>query len=514
MNIVETYLAQNGPCLTSHVSDYLVKVHHVAPAAARKRVSRATDAKNTTIKKLGGISFPRKARFIYLPKDFGSPFYWRALEAALLSTKSVLGLAIVALRDRSGIMPVEHFRIACGSPLKQAKHLSPETVIERLRSANLIETMTVSGLGDCVTLTQAEGFYELNATDHIPRLITESLLLTAVTDWLRKLGMASYDRVLTREGQELPTVGTFAWDLTAPSYLAPMLRFKKDGEGKNGFVACDVLLGREIDEAGIRPFLHKCQTLRQLRNVGPCLQIFVADRYSQEAFLLAKRAGVIPATPTTLFGREVAEGLAQLTQVLRNAAASIIKPEDFDALFKRFGRIEGAAIQLRGTLFEFLAADIARKSMAPTSVTMNRKFKNDAGKAEADVVVVRDNACVVMIECKGYSPYAQIPDELFKRWLQHSVPVCYKAARSHPDWQNLPIRFEFWATGSLSPESLALYKSAKATIKSNRYTIDLKLGPNVLEQSKLTCDPSIIEAIEKHYMRADPAPVKQFEELI
>lgn len=142
--------------------------------------------------------------------------------------------------------------------------------------------------------------------------------------------------------------------------------------------------------------------------------------------------------------------------------------------------------------------------MAPTSVTMNRIFKNDAGKAEADVVVVRENAHVVMIECKGYSPYSEIPDDLFKRWLQHNVPVCYKAVRSHPDWQNLPVRFEFWGTGSLSSESLALYETAKATIKPSRYTIELKLGAKVLEQSKLTCDPSVIEAIEKHYMRAEP----------
>ncbi|MGV1908235.1 hypothetical protein [Agrobacterium cavarae] len=503
MSIIESFLAKNGPCLTSDVSDFLVQTHGVAPATARKRVSRAIEGANPAIMKLKGVTFPRKARFIYLPQDFGSPYYWRALENALLNTKSVLGLAIIALRDRDGIIPINHFRIACGSPLKQAKHLSPDTVIERLRAANLIDTLLVSGMGECVVLAQAEGYYELNASDFQPRLVTERILLTAVADWLRKLGMASYDRVLTRDGKDLPTVGTFAWDLTAPSYLAPMLRFKKDGEGKNGFVACDVLLGKAVDAAAIRPFIHKCQTLRQLRNISPCLQIFVADRYTNEAFRMAKQAGVIPATPATLFGREVAEGLEELTQVLRRAAASIIDVDAFADLFKRFNKIEGAAIQLRGTLFEFLVADIARKSMAPTHVTMNRIFKNELGTAEADVVAVRENHRVVMIECKGYSPYAQIPDDYFTRWLQHNIPVCFKSAKSHLDWQNLPVHFEFWATGSLSAESLALYEEAKAKIKPTRYTIELKLAPDVLSQAKQTADKNLIQVIDKHYMRAD-----------
>ncbi|MGO4319797.1 hypothetical protein AB4Z23_28270, partial [Agrobacterium sp. MCAB5] len=147
------------------------------------------------------------------------------------------------------------------------------------------------------------------------------------------------------------------------------------------------------------------------------------------------------------------------------------------------------------------------------TVRMNRKFKTDKGNAEADVVVVRDEDSVLMIECKGYSPYGEIPDALFKRWLQHNVPICYKAAREHSDWKNLTIRFEFWATGRLSAESLALYEQAKATINSNRYTIDLKRGPDVLEQCKLTKDTSIIEAFEKHFLRAEPAPADQEDDL-
>jgi len=70
-NLVESYLASNGPCLTSEVSDFLFKVHRVAPAAARKRVSRITDIPNPSVRRLAGITFPRKARL----------FIWRKILA-------------------------------------------------------------------------------------------------------------------------------------------------------------------------------------------------------------------------------------------------------------------------------------------------------------------------------------------------------------------------------------------------------------------------------------------------
>ena len=70
------------------------------------------------------------------------------------------------------------------------------------------------------------------------------------------------------------------------------------------------------------------------------------------------------------------------------------------------------------------------------------------------------------------------------------------------------MRFEFWCTGSLSAESLALYENAKATIRPSRYTIDLKLGADVLEQCKLTKDRSLIDTFDRHYLKAEPEPAE------
>lgn len=501
MDPITDFLELNGPSLSSEIVKHLVDDQGMLPAAARKRVSRV----GGDVKRLAGIVFPHKARFFYLQRQFGAPEYWANLADALISTNSAYGYAIAALRQRDGVIPVGQFPIVCGAPLRQQRHLSPDTIYNRLSDAKLLSKVTVPGVGECVALVQHEEHYSSGADLMRARLVTEDILLTAVKDWLRKLGIASYGQVALRGDEVPPKVGTFAWDLSAPCYLGHMVRKGADGEVKPGFVTCDVYLGDDMTELGVAPFIRKCLMLRSLRNVGPCMQILVANRFRRDAFHLLKRHGIIPATPKSLFGEDVAQALTQLTSVLDKAARSVIDPAQFDELFSKLGKIEGAATQLRGTLFEYLAADLARKTLAP-DVSLNRIFKVPGKEAEADVVAVRPHQAITLIECKGYSPRATIPDTLFKRWLEHNVPTCYAALKQHPDWKSLPITFEFWATAPLTDEAMALFAKAKATIKPTRYAIELKLGPDLQRAVKKTNDPSLITAFEKHFVKIEREP--------
>ena len=498
-DIVEDFLKAHGPCLSGEVAQHLIGSVGVSAVAARKRVSRVSGE----VRRLGYITFPRKARFMYLQQQFGSPVYWQNLVRALLETNSAYGLAIAALRQRGGLIPAKHFSIACGAPVKQARHLSPDTILKRLSEAGLVQKSDVPGLGDCVLPIQHPEYYDDKAADVRVRLITEDFLLTAIRDWLRKLGIVSYDKVTTRDAESLPMVGTFAWDLTAPSYLGFMVKSGKDRTLKPGFVACDVFLGETVTADCIRPFINKCKTLRSLQKVGACMQIFVASNYDSTAFQLLKENGIIPATPNHLFGEEVAQGLIGLSAVLKKAAITAIDPAEFDGLFKKFGKIEGAATQLRGTLFEYLVADVARKTMS-TDIKMNRIFKSDDDKkAEADVIAIKEGLSITFIECKGYSPYGEVPDAYVERWLQHNVPIFYKETRKHPDWKNLKVHFEFWVTGTLSGAALSMIETAKKKINPNRYTIDLRLGPQILKICQSTNDEGLSTAFKKHFMKFD-----------
>lgn len=510
MNPVVAYLEDHGPSLSSKVAQHLVDTYNLSSPAARQRVSRA----GSEVRRLVGITFPHKANFLYLQQQFGSPWYWENLSEALIETNSAYGYAIAALRQRGGIVPTKQFPTICGAPIRQQRHLSPDLILERLSNANLLTKVMISGVGECIAFVQEEGHYETEADRMRATLLTEDILLTAVKNWLRRLGIASFGQVALRGGDTIPRVGTFAWDLSAPCYLGHMVRKGADGKIKPGFVACDVYLGDHMTSAGVTPFIRKCLTLRSLPKVGPCMQILVANRFEHDAFLLLKHHGIVPATPKTLFGEEVAEALTQLTSVLTNAARSVIIPEQFNELFSKLSKIEGAANQLRGTLFEYLAAEIARYEFR-AEVSMNRIFKIPNKEAEADIVAVTPHQRVTLIECKGYSPRATIPDKLFKRWLEHNVPTCHAAIKQHPDWKNLPVSFEFWTTAPLTDEAMALFAKAQQSIRPSRYTINLRAGSDLLSVIRETRNPSLITAFENHFVKVErePKPVPDIMDL-
>jgi len=331
------------------------------------------------------------------------------------------------------------------------------------------------------------------------RLITEGILLQAVRMWIKNLGLGSYNKVVLRDDSEtLPKVSTFAWDLTAPSYLGPMVGGGNTGKQKPGFIVCDVLLGAEVDEAGLRPFIYKSTTLRSLEKVGRCLQIFVADRYTPEAFALAKKKGIVPATPESLFGSEIAQGLAQLTMVLREAASFAVKPEVFNEVFSRLGKIEGAANNLRGSLFEFIAAELARREIAP-DIIMNSILKDENGdQVEIDVISERNHKSVHFIECKGYAPFTTVPDELVKKWLTDRVPLIRKLALSHSVWKNLELHFEFWTTGILTPEAIEMIDQAKSRIR--KYSVDYRNAAKLRILASETKDKGLLKTLEQHFI--------------
>lgn len=436
---------------------------------------------------------------MYLEKQFGSPRYWSHLAAALIANNSALGYALAALRQNGGMVPARQFPIISGSPIRQLKHLAAETVLQRLTKVGLVKTIAIPEIGDCVALVQDEEYYTVGIAEMRSRLITEEILLFAVRDWLRKLGITSYNSVSTRTDQNLPKVGTFVWDLSGPSYLGAVVRFTREGKPKPGFVACDVNLASEITPHGAAPFIRKCKTLRALRNVGPCMQIMVAGRFQKDAFTALRGAGVIAVTPKLLFGEDIANALYELTQVLTKAVHSTFDPGKFDRLFRTLGKITGATYQLRGSLFEYIVADIVKRSNIG-DVTMNRIFKvPNKGKAEIDVLTIQQNKQVLAIECKGYSPRAIIPDDLFKRWLQHNVPIAYDYIRQHPEWQNLHVNFEFWTSAPISNEMFELFENAQSTIKPSRYTIKLRGPQDVWNACVDTHEKSLIDTYSNHF---------------
>lgn len=495
-DLLVSLLSKRGPSLSTELARQFAKAG-MTPAAARKRISRLSPG----VKRLAFLPFPRNARFLYLERDFGSPRYWDALIAALLDTKSAYGLALAALKQRGGIIPLKHFPIACGAPLRQKRHLSPETILQRLKKAQLIGEYPILGVGACVALIQGPDRYDDGKVEIRARLLVERMLLTAIADWLKRLGIVSFGRVALRDSATAqPTVGTFAWDLSAPSYLGGMAQRVANGKSKPGFVACDVLSGIQVSEEGLKPFLNKCATLRSLKRIGPCLQMFVADHFAPAAFELAKRTGIIPATPSNLFGKDVGEGLLKLFDVLRDAANFGIEPEAFNLVFEKLSRIEGVAISLRGILFEYLVAEIVRRQSPSHLVRVGKIFKvADGAKVEVDVVGEVPDVSVRFIECKGYQPAGTVSDEYVTRWVTRTIPRLYDYARSHPDWRSLKVHFELWTTGKLSESGVNLLSKASANVRPTRYTIALVDPEAIRTAAKSLQDGALLKVFNDHF---------------
>ena len=217
-----------------------------------------------------------------------------------------------------------------------------------------------------------------------------------------------------------PRFSTFRFDLTGPSYLQPMVRF---GASKPdpGFVVVDVLLGEELDDTMVSPFLRKCTMLSALKKVRPFLPMLVADSFTPDALRLCRSKGVIATRPETVFGQDVAKALEDLLQTLTHAASATIS--QIESLFKRLSSIEGAAGNLRGALFELIVGYCV-KELECGSVDLGLivvDIKNGK-RAEIDVRLTKQRL-IKVYECKGYQPESVVPHTEIEKWLTERVPI-------------------------------------------------------------------------------------------
>ncbi|WP_052143500.1 hypothetical protein [Aeromonas hydrophila] len=506
-NALINLLKQHGPMLSSDLSKQLEAKYKLNPEAARKRVGRGCPGMN----RLNHIVFPHRSRFVYRQEDYGSPFFFRNLMDALRKTRSTYFAALQALEIRDNVMPKNHFLIACGAPIAQKKHVSAESLLERLIKATLVKEVAL--LGGELYVVRIDHLQMLDETTLSAqtkgRLIAEKVTLFAVKDWSRNLGMVSYDSVATREDEDsnaLPKVGTFNWDLAGPSYLFPMREYVNTTL-KPGFFVCDIVLNGRVSVDHLAGFINKCITLRSLRNVGKCLQIFVAESYHSDAFTRLKEMGIIPATTESLFGRDVALALKELCSVLRDTAKLTQNPDALDKIFCDLSRIEGATSTLRGSLFEFAVAQIARSTFLGYQQEMNRIVRDSIGaKAEIDILAQRPNHEVVFIECKGIHPISTLGDEEVEKWLTKRIPVIRGFVKTHSEWTHLTQRFELWSSGKFSGNAIAMVTAAQAN--NPKFKIHLRDADYVLAQAMASKEAGLLKTYQQHFVTH---PMQEFE---
>jgi len=496
MDEIFKYLKSHGPQLSTTVAEHLCNRLGISRAAARQRVSRTKGS----VKRLGVLPFPRKARFLYLEEQFASPWYWQNLEQVLRENTTAYGYALSALLARDGMCFETYFPIICGAPEKQKGQLSASVVLDRLIEAGLVERVHAHGFAFISIRQKAETTQQI-----IPYILgryeAERLLIDNVGTWLKNLNLVSYGSVRTRFDQDLPKVGTYYWDVSGPSYLSPMLKRSKEGTFNPGFWACDVFLGKTLSASAAGTFLRKCSNTRVLRNLPPSMQMIVAYQFSEEAFSLLKKNGVIPATVRNLFGREAEKALKGLVDTLASAYRETIDAEKLSNVLDELKRQKNDLGTLKGTLFELLVRDVLVENIPGIhSVEVGHIAKLDKDtKAETDVLV-HSKAGVRLIETKAYNPSYPLPDKEVDRWLDHNIPTVTKFARLQAAWRNEALTFEMWSTAPLSAESIARIEDARSR-NAARYSIVIKQADEVRAEFLETKNKALQNILKNHFLK-------------
>ncbi len=495
---VQEALQRLGPSLSTKVASYLMNTYALTSTTARQRISRS----GPDVLKLKGIRFPHRAEFIYLRSQYGSQIFFNRLISTLEETNIAYYYGLSALNSRGGILPINHFKIACAAPKMQSKQITVDLMIENLLATRLIKSITIPGIGECLALNNfsEQDMYE-NHLDLKARVIAERIALQAIKEWVRRLGLGSYDMVLIRdESEDIPSAGPNYWDLSAPSYIYPLLGNKNSkGAKKPGSIVCDIYLGRMTID-GIKGFIKKCHNVRGFPNVSPMLQIFVADTYPSEVITEIKRIGAIAATMDTIFGKDVAQAIRELSAILKTTAKKIDDFEKLNHIFSSLTRIEGAANTLRGCLFEYISAAIARYYYSTDNIQVSKIVKDSIGnEAEIDVFVIARGGKLTIIECKGHKPMGYVDDKEVEKWIQKRIPTVRGYIKNHPDYYKFEQNYEIWTNGRLTEKSKLFISTEQQ--KTDKYNISFREGDEIEKIARDSMDVGLHKSYIQHFTK-------------
>jgi hypothetical protein len=488
---IRDHLDDFGP-ITSGQALRMLADQGVGPEAARKRLERL----GSDVQKLQRYGLPQNQALLYLKKDWLSPRFKDVLVEAWRDGNSSHLNALAVVAEDGTPCPTRLFASRSGAPIALKKQVSGQTILDHLKHLEFVNVREVPALGECVMRREATGS-GASAAAVRATLLAESIVIDALRDWLRKVGLSSYEAGSVRSDDSQPDFASHRFDFVSPSYARP-LAMPLNGQLKPGFVVGDVWLGETLDTLQIAGFVRKTTVIRANPRNRPFLSFLIADRFSPRAFRLGKEQGLLFTTPELMFGTEISAAIRRLVSALTDAAdAAIADPSVVPDLFKSLGRIEGAAMNLRGPLFELIVGYILGAINAGP-VEIGRMIKApDEQRAEIDIIQ-RGPDVVRLCECRGHQHGREVQLEEVKAWRETRVPRWRAWVQAHPDLRDLTPSFEYWTTGTFDDAS-ASYLAAEAT-KTKKYPIKWFGGDDIIAMLKRTKAKRLVETLREHYL--------------
>ena len=490
--VIADILKRVGPSRTGILAEILMESLSISPEAARQRLSRA----RTPIERFPRGLLPRNEDFLYLTHQRGSERYWNNLLRDLRDRRSVYACSIDALAARGGIVPVREFAVVSGAPVALQKHISVAQAEKTLLLLGVIQEKKLGGLGDCFVANADALVQPLPEATIKARRLAEGVILDGLSEWVRVHGIGSYYKVNIRGDIKSRKVGAFHWDLTAPSYLRPVRR----ASPRNGFVVADVFAATTLDVPHIQYFIRKVRIHEKSSNGGALLPILVAGEFTRHAITAGHSAGLMLATPRSLFGRTVADALSDLLQLLHNVTTTVAgNGETLYALLGKLSEIEGRSGNMRGILFELIVANIAKhKFGGQIDLNVTHTHRGTGQQAEFDVVCMSHSEAIQFIECRGKQPGGVVSLAEVTSWLR-KLPSMRDYVASHQHLRDRAQAYALWTTGTFAADALDKLRAEKA--RRTLRPISWSDGTAVRELAAKMKLRSIRLALDQHYLK-------------
>jgi len=404
------------------------------------------------VRRFRGFHFPNRESFLYLEDQYSAYQFRDRLVKSLIETNTAYGKALAGLEARGGWIRAKEFPIATGGPVKPAKGHTPHQLIEeKLLKLELI-----------VRESRAEGdiFRVFSAEPPTPKrraqIIAENIFLSALKTWLIKMGWSSTNTLDSRDGEKIPLLGQFAFDLVGAAYLSSMVQYK-GGKLLSGFIVGDVLFGETVTLPMLQAFLTKWDILLGQKRVQRLQPAFFAETFAPDALRMLRKRGCMIGTPLVLFGEEAARNLQQLVKTIEKAAEAVAKdPDAVFELLKRMSKFEGAAKNLRGVVLEMFIARLY--SLRGYGIDIRKRVWTNGEQAEIDVRA-QNMREVVCCECKAKGPKNLVSGEEISKWYKNSCSRIRAWLKEHdPDKDR---RMEFYSSTGYTDDAVEVIQNIR-----------------------------------------------------
>ena len=492
---IQSLLRDFGPGLTTDLIGVLVK-NGLSSATARKRIQRAAGDYN----RMAGLRFEKNARFIYLAEEYGSRQFWEKFELACYGAGKSYWGALTVLKAKGGVVPLADFARVAGTPAARKAQLSPTRILDRLKAVNVLEEFEE---GERAYVRYRPFFLGVeNMPGSLANEIAEGVALEGIKDWARRIGLGSFGKFAIRGGKQPPQVAGITWDLTAPSYIRPLVSVSQHG-AKPGFLVCDINLFGNIERPEAEAFLRKCDLAAAPAGMPPIMPMIIGHVFSAEALELLKSKGILAITLRNLFGDELAQALRELVIMLTDMGArASVDPDHLLKVMNSLTQIEGGSSNLRGALFELVIGSLVKDVEGGYLKTGDRRQDLVSGrKAEIDVQLDRgDDGGILVIECKAKNPNARVSESDIRRWYSDRVPLIYSILTNGGSYKEKHFRFELWSNGDFAASGLKWLSEQR--LVSEGYTVGWRDGKSLKQYADQAKNGSLRTMLNDYYFHS------------